>query len=70
MDNPQSPRAQGREARSAKKIVFDVVLPVVMSIGPNIAASIIYDAAKSFFKRRPGGGLVFNLVFPRESEGH
>ncbi|MGL5823806.1 MAG: hypothetical protein ACRCYU_03045 [Nocardioides sp.] len=44
------------------KILIDVVWPAVMSLGPNFAASALYDAARSFF--RPGRrGLVFNISF-------
>lgn len=50
------------------KIVIDVVWPVVMSLGPNIVASAIYDAARSFF--RPGRrGLVFNVSFKETRRG-
>lgn len=50
------------------KIIIDVVWPVVMSLGPNLVASAIYDAARSFF--RPGRrGLVFNVSFKETRRG-
>lgn len=50
------------------KVVIDVVWPVVASLGPNIVASAIYDAARSFF--RPGRqGLVFNVSFKETRSG-
>lgn len=50
------------------KVVIDVVWPVVMSLGPNIVASAIYDTARSFF--RPGRrGLVFNVSFKETRRG-
>lgn len=50
------------------KVIIDVVWPVVASLGPNIVASAIYDAARSFF--RPGRqGLVFNVSFKETRRG-
>jgi hypothetical protein len=50
------------------KIVIDVVWPAVMSLGPNLVASAIYDAARTFF--RPGRcGLVFNVSFKQTRRG-
>jgi hypothetical protein len=50
------------------KIVIDVVWPAVMALGPDIVASAIYDAARSFF--RPGrSGLVFNVSFKETRRG-
>jgi len=50
------------------KIVIDVVWPAVMALGPNLVASAIYDAARSFF--RPGrSALVFNVSFKETRRG-
>ena len=50
------------------KIIVDVVWPAVMSLGPNLVASAIYDAAKSFF--RPGRStIVFNVSFKETRRG-
>lgn len=50
------------------KIIIDVVLPMVMSLGPDLVAAAIYDAARSFI--RPGRGrLVFNVLFKETRRG-
>lgn len=49
------------------RVVFDMVLEFVMGIGPNIAASAIYDAAKSLF--RPGRTNTFDLSFKESKNG-
>lgn len=50
------------------KVIIDVVWPVVMSLGPNLVASAIYDAARSFF--RPGRStVVFNICFKETRRG-
>lgn len=50
------------------KVLFDIVWPTVAVLGPNIVASAIYDAARSFF--RPGRkGLVFNVTFKESHRG-
>lgn len=50
------------------KVIIDVVYPIVMALGPDIAASAIYDAAKSFF-RRERRGIVFNVIFRESPRG-
>jgi hypothetical protein len=50
------------------KVIIDVAWPVVAPLGPNIVASAIYDAARSFL--RPGRqGLVFNVSFKETRRG-
>lgn len=51
------------------KIVIDVVWPAVMSLGPNVVAAAIYDAAKSFFRRTGRRTLVFNVSFTETRRG-
>ena len=50
------------------KVVFDLLLPFVLAVGPSIAASVIYDAAKSFLGRSRDR-VVFNLVFRETRRG-
>lgn len=49
------------------KVVFDIVENLVGALGPNIAASVIYDAAKGFLRR--GRKTTFNLVFRESRRG-
>lgn len=51
-------------------VVFDLVLPVIGALGINLAASLIYDAAKHLLtKRRTSGRTIFNLVFRETRRG-
>lgn len=50
------------------KVIVDVVWPTVMALGPDLVASAIYDAIRSFF--RPGRGtIVFNVLFKQTPRG-
>lgn len=50
------------------KILVEVVWPTVMALGPDVVASAIYDAMRSFF--RPGrGAITFNVVFRETPRG-
>jgi len=54
----------------APAVLFDLVLPAVMSIGPNLAAAVIYDAARHFFTRPlRQGRVVMDLTFRRDIYG-
>ncbi len=50
------------------KVIIDVVWPAVMSLGPELVASAIYDAARSFF-RSSRRGLVFDVSFRETRRG-
>lgn len=52
------------------KVIFELVVPVVQALGPNLAASVLYDAAKHFFLK-PGrtGAIVFNVMFRESRRG-
>lgn len=50
------------------KVIIDIVWPMVMSLGPNLVASAIYDAARSFL--RPGRPeIVFDVSFKQSRNG-
>jgi hypothetical protein len=49
------------------RVVFDLFLDFVMSIGPNLASSVIYDAAKSLF--RVGRINTFDIAFKESKRG-
>lgn len=52
------------------KVVLDLVLPVIEALGVNLAASLIYDAAKHLLlRRRTQGRTIFNLVFRETARG-
>lgn len=54
----------------APVVLFDLVLPAVLSIGPNLAAAIIYDAAKHFFTRPlERRRIVMDLTFRKDVHG-
>lgn len=48
-------------------IILDLLTPLVLTLGPNIAASIIWDATKAFFAR--GKGSVNLNIIMRQSRG-
>jgi hypothetical protein len=54
----------------AAKVIFDLVVPVVQALGPNLAASVLYDAAKHFLLK-PGrtGHIVFNVLLRESRRG-
>jgi len=49
------------------RVIFDLTLDFVMAIGPNIAASVIYDAEKSLFRR--GTLNTFDISFKESKRG-
>lgn len=50
-------------------VVFDLVLPVIGVLGPNLVASAIYDAGKAFFLRPRPNGVTFNVIFRESRRG-
>ena len=48
-------------------MIFDLALDFVMGVGPNITASVIYDAAKSLFRR--GTTNTFDIAFKESRRG-
>lgn len=51
----------------ALRVVFDLTWDFIMNIGPNIAASVIYDAAKALFKR--GQTNSVDIAFKESKRG-
>ena len=49
------------------RVIFDLALDFVMGVGPNITASVIYDAAKSLFRR--GTTNTFDIAFKESRRG-
>jgi hypothetical protein len=50
------------------KVVLDLTVDLINSLGPNLAASVIYDAAKSLL-RPQRGATIFNVNFRKGRNG-